>query len=369
MTCLQPISSDGLKYHHVVGTGGIGHGMFLLLEGDHTLGRNESRMASILPYKDFCKQHIILHYITILLDTKVEGSFQSFPIGKVGNDDIGKSLIEKMNTVGMNTKYIGISDDYGTLFSICFQYPEHTGCNIKTSKSASSCVSPEDISRFFQNFGFSGNQEIIVAAPEVPLISRIKLLEYGRRRGSITVASILSAEVDEFKRMHGFELVDILSINIDEAENIAKINGVSIAGETIVDACINTLLSIQPEISILITDGSNGSYCFDNNTLEYTPALAVPVASTAGAGDAFLAGTLVGLSCGLPLKGGKTDKWFAASPLKSAVELGVLLAALSVTTKDTIHPSANAKVLYEFAKTNNISFSDEFSQIFKEIIL
>src|ERR1700733_4478332 len=106
MICLQPFSSAGLQYNHVIGTGGIGSGMLFAMSGDHTLGRNESRMATLLPAKDFCKQHIIMHYLAVLLGSEIDGKFECLPIGSVGNDDVGKDLIKNMKATGMNTKHV-----------------------------------------------------------------------------------------------------------------------------------------------------------------------------------------------------------------------------------------------------------------------
>ena len=366
MIRLKPISQTGYDFDHIVGTGGIGSGIFFSMNSNDTLGRSESRMATLLPYEDFCKQHIIMHYISILLGAEVNGDFQSFPIGKVGNDDIGKNLVQKLKAVGMDIKNVTVSGDCSTLFSVCYQYPDHTGGNITTDGSASSKVTPENISLFFEEFNLSGVKEIILAAPEVPVGTRIKLLEYGRKRGSLNIASILSSEVDEFMQMYGFEMVDILSINIDEARNIAKISDDDPSSKSIIDACVRKLKNINPSISILITDGSHGSYCYTNNYLEFTPILDVPVISTAGAGDTFLAGTIAGLICGLPLVKGTSSNYFSASPVQCAVELGTLLASLSVTSPDTIHPTANAGLLYKFAMKNNVRFGDAFLKLFRD---
>jgi ribokinase len=92
MTSLRPILPGGFNYDHIIGTGGIGSGMFFSLKGNETLGREESRMAALLPYRDYCKQHIIMHYISVLLGAGINGTFQSYPIGKVGNDDTGGIL-------------------------------------------------------------------------------------------------------------------------------------------------------------------------------------------------------------------------------------------------------------------------------------
>lgn len=364
MKSLKPVGGSDLKYTHIVGTGGIGSGMFFLLKGNHTLGRNESRMAALLPCKDFCKQHIILHYISVLLGAK-KGNFQIFPIGKVGSDSIGKDLIEMMKDVGMNTKHVSVSAGSNTLFSVCYQYPDNAGGNITTENSACSNVSPSDISKFFPKENVEANKEIILAAPEVPINARIELLKHGRQRKSLNVASVLSSEIEEFKRMGGFELVDILSINIDEARSIAAMDEIT-ESKVVVDSCIRALVNINPLISVLITDGVQGSYCYHDNYLEFTPALKVQVSSTAGAGDAFLAGTVAGLCCGLTLTKGVSDQYFSKTPISNAVELGTLLASLSVTSQDTIHPSADAEMLYEFSKQNMITFSPAFLQIFED---
>ena len=362
MTCLRPVKT-GLKYDHVIGTGGIGSGIFFSMNGDHTLGRNESRMATLLPYKDFCKLHIVMHYLSVFLGAKVDGDFQTFPIGKVGNDDIGRNLVSQMKEAGMRTKDILVSGGDSTLFSVCFQYPDNTGGNITTENSASSSVSVENITSFFQDFKLSGEREIILAVPEVPLSARIKLLEYGRQRGSFNAASILSSEVEEFRKMNGFGMTDIISVNIDEASGIAK-TGRSAPIKKIIDGCVKSVIDMNPSISLIITDGPNGSYCCTKNYIEHTPVPDVKVLSTAGAGDTFLAGTLAGLCCGLPLTKGKGDLKFSGSPLQSAVELGTLLASLAVTSHDTIHQGADADSLFGFVKGNNFRLGKDFLMLF-----
>jgi len=364
MNTLKPIFSKGFAYNHIVGTGGIGSGIFFSIKGNETIGRNESRMATLLPYKDFCKQHIILHYISVLLGAKPDGEFQCYPIGKVGNDEIGRNLLSMMKATGMDITNVGIADNLSTLFSVCYQYPDHSGGNITTNESASSLVSPHDISNFFNRFKLNGTNEIILAAPEVPVETRIKLLEYGRLRGSLNVASVLSSEIGEFKKSDGFAITDILSVNLDEARRIADINNDSVSTETIIEACIKNLKEINPSITILITCGSAGVYCYSKNVLEFTPALKIPVVSTAGAGDAFLSGFMVGICCGLPLFKYASDEYFSATPLTSAVELGILLASLSVTSPDTIYADANADLLFNFIREHNLNIGEDVSKMF-----
>jgi len=358
MTTLKPINN--LAYDHIVATGGIGSGIFFSLQGNDTLGREESRMASLLPYKDYCKQHIILHYIAVLLGAGNDSAFKSFAIGKVGNDVTGKGLISQMNAAGIDTSNVSASQNHSTLFSVCFQYPDHSGGNITTAESASSEVSASDIDHFFETYEGPGEREIILAAPEVPVNTRIRLLEHGRKRRSLNITSLLSSEVEEFAALNGFNLVDMLFVNSDEIRHIAKADESS-SVETAVIEGLRKLVSINPSLTVFVTCGALGVYCYSAKHLEFFPALAADVVSSAGAGDAFLAGTVAGICCGLPLL--KKDK-NAAAILSTATELGIIVAAMSVTSQDTIHPGLNATLLFDFFKSKNLKCNDAFDSVF-----
>ena len=360
MKRLQPISSNDLLYQRIIGTGGIGSGMFFLLQGNETLGREESRMAALLPYKDYCKQHIIMHYISVLLGAEDDGSFQVYPIGKVGNDETGKNLLKQMQSVGMNTGHVKISDQHATMFSVCFQYPDHAGGNITTAESASSAVMPEDINDFFSVNDNITKTDIILAAPEVPVQTRLRLLEHGRQRGSLNVASLQSSEISDFTNGNGFSLTDMLFINLDEAKKIAQVNEET-GAETVVLTSIRNLIDINPDLTIFITCGAAGVYCYSKKHLEFFPSIPVDVVSTAGAGDAFLAGTIAGINCGLPLF--KRNKDHAAM-INTATELGVLVAALSVTAQDSIHVGLNSQLVSDFIKLRQLHCSEEFLKMF-----
>lgn len=364
MNTLISLNPAGLRYNHIIGTGGIGSGIFFSLRGNHTLGRNESRMASLESNYDFCKQHIIMHYIGVLLNDKAANNFKLFPIGKVGDDEIGKRLLQQMAEAGMDTGSVEIRKDSRTLFSVCFQYPDGSGGNITNDNSAGSHVTPAVISHFFEHYDLDGENGIILAVPEVPVESRVELLRNGKKNKCLNVASVLATEIIDFKKQGGFHLADIIAINIDEARHISEITDDSIGSEEIVETCIEKLVKFNSGIMILITDGANGSYCYKDNKLESTPALYAETVSTAGAGDAFIAGTISGICCGLPLHKGFSNSVFTESPLQTAVELGTLLASLSVTSPHTIHPDVNAKVLYEYANIKKALMGNDFIKIF-----
>lgn len=356
--------AQNLRYDHIIGTGGIGSGIFFSFPDAHTLGRNESRLARLEPFEDFCKQHIILHYIATLLNSETT-AFSTHAIGCVGTDRMGSVLLDKMSKAGINISAVRRSDLNSTMFSVCYQYPDFSGGNITTNNSACDEVSPKDIADFYDKYNRDGKKAIVLAVPEVPLAARIELLKFGRRLKSLNVSSVLSSEIASFQKINGFQLSDVISINRDEAYQIAgKKNGIKFL--EIVNKCITILTAENKSIIIIITDGSHGSYCYQDGHLEFTPSINTKVVSTAGAGDAFLSGVLVGLCLELPLLRGFDVEQLSARPLTTAIELGTLLAAMSVSAADTIHFGVNWNTLHAYAKKQGITFGSTFAK-FSEI--
>ena len=85
--CLN-IDTENCRYRAMIGTGGIGMGSFFALKGNHTLGREESRSGRFIERRDYCKLHIISHYVKTLLGD----GFATLPIGMVGDDEAGNRL-------------------------------------------------------------------------------------------------------------------------------------------------------------------------------------------------------------------------------------------------------------------------------------
>jgi sugar/nucleoside kinase (ribokinase family) len=216
------------------------------------------------------------------------------------------------------------------------------------------------------NFKTGEVDGIVLAVPEVPLETRIQLLRRGREGGYLNVASVLSSEVAEFKTCGGLGLTDLLAVNIDEARSMANIQDESSDTEIIINRSIEIIHRSNPDIMLLITDGAKGSYCFLHGKLEYNTIIPAEVISTAGAGDAFLAGTVAGICCGLPLQKGESNNSIMETPLMSAVDLGTLLASLSVTSSDTIHLGVDASFLLNYAQSKGLALSDEFRQMFRQ---
>jgi len=343
------MSAKDRRYRAMIGTGGIGSGRFICLDGNHTLGREESRSGHFLDSRDYCKLHIISHYVKTLLGP----DFRVIPIGKVGDDEVGHGLLEEMEAIGLDLSYVEAIAGESTLCGICFLYPDGTGGNLTEGQSASSAVDVDWITRAEREFRRFADQGIALAAPEVPLVSRKRLLELGSQYGFMRVASFTSAELLQADRLGMFQHVDLLSINLDEA---AALVGLSVEEKpplSIAEAAVAKLQGFNPYMRLAITAGAEGSWAWDGEHIRHQAAFPLEVVSTAGAGDAFLAALIVGLVADI--------SFFEAQ------ELATLVAALSVTSPHTIHPNIHRPTLLQFAQRVQAPLSESVRGLLEEV--
>lgn len=363
MTSLALQASPSAGFTQVVGVGGIGTGTIFALEENHTLGRNESRMGRLLEGRDYCKLHIVEHYIAVLLASKRSPEmFRVFAVGNVGNDAAGATLLGEMAEAGIDTRYVKVDPTFGTLFSVSFLYPDKSGGNITASNSAASRLSSSQLQECRTELAGAAEHGIALCLPEVPIAARQEFLRLATECGSYRVASFPSAEM---AAVHGLDLlsqVDLLSLNREETVAVAGVSSAATCGERILDECSAVAAAANPNIKILSSAGPDGVYVFEEGAWSHFPAVPVKVASTAGAGDALLAGVLAGLAAGLPLTGSSSptdNQSLTGFEIDSAIRLGLLLAGLSTTSPHTIHPAANLEGLLVFAREKKIELSDK----------
>jgi ribokinase len=336
------------SYDAMIGVGGIGSGSFFLLNGEHTLGREESRSGHFLDKNDYCKLHIIAHYVKALLGP----AFQVFPIGKVGEDDIGKKMLAEMEEAGILLDYVETDRVKHTLYSFCFLYPDKSGGNMTTDDSACSSVDGEFVSRAEKEFKKYNGRGIALAVPEVPLEARMKLLELATKYRLFRVASFNSEEMSGVIEAGVLEKVDLLCINLDEAASGIKININDFKPDQIVDRAVKAFTNINPGLHLSITHGKDGSYVWDGTEISYLPAIKVDVVSTAGAGDAFTSGLIAGIVAGYSLK--------------EVQQLASLAGSCSVTSPHTIHKEMDRLELCKTANKSNYSFSKNILKLLEE---
>lgn len=324
------------KIRQIIGTGGIGKGLFFLSYENEALGRNESRMAKLSDAKDYCKLHIVFHYLSSLLAPNVE----VIPIGKVGRDENGALCKEQMKSAGMKTDWIEESDEHPTMLSICIQYPDKSGCNITSDNSACQEVDSQYILKTVKELRVD-EDTVVVALPEVPLKSRIELLRYGKEQGAFCAASCGTAEIGAFVELKGPKMCDLIALNQEETAALAGMEAVTNLNEAKVAA--NIILKAFPHLYLWLTVGAGGSLLASHKKMIAYPALSdIEVKNTGGAGDASLAGLLIGYCQGLSLWEEQGDRYTAG-------ELAVLMAGMSVESADSINLEINWEKVEERA--------------------
>ncbi len=186
----------------------------------------------------------------------------------------------------------------------------------------------------------------------MPLEAREKLLQLGTQYNFYRVASFVSAEMRPAIEMGLLNMVDLLSINLDEAAAAAGIKAEAGAPLSVMVGAVHKLHRINPEMVVSITAGRTGSWTWDGKALHHLPSYPVSLVGTAGAGDAFMAGMIVGRVAGLNLC--------------QAQELAGLIAAFSITSPHTIHPELDRCSLLSYVEQNQISLSEPVKNLLME---
>jgi ribokinase len=330
------------RYDAVIGTGGLGSGLFLALEGDHTLGREESRAAILLDQEDRCKLHNILYYVQKLLGPRIA----VIPIGRVGDDDPGRLVLGEIAQDGFRVEHVHTTPGSPTLFSVCFTYPNGDGGNLTVSSSASALVSPEDVTAARGAFAAHAGRGIALAAPEVPLATRRKLLELGAEFGFLRVLALVSGELNQALNDGLFTLADVVSLNLDEAAAVAEIppDVVRPEPEEIAGRAVDRLRRENPDLNVVVTAGAQGSWAAGGRQLIHTVAAADTVVNTAGAGDAHLGGLVIGLAAGCDIA--------------AANRFATVISVQKVSALDTIHRGISVQSTLQTAARLGIELPD-----------
>lgn len=340
-------SEASSNYRRLIGIGGIGSGMFFALDGNHTLGRDESRLGRLLDIRDYCKLHIISHYVARLLGAAPGGAFRVIPIGKVGDDPPGRQMIAEMSAAGMETSYVQTVAGWPTMFSVCFQYPDGMGGNLTTSNSAAAKLACDDLDKLEHLFA---EPAVALAAPEVPLETRACFLKMAGKHGAFRAASFTTAEVAPARELGMFADLELVSLNEGEAAVLAGCAFEPSQPQPFLQACGQLLRTSYPKLRLVVTAGRLGAFAYSEGIWDFCPAPRVAVASTAGAGDALLGGLIVGEVSRIPfIRRDHSLRRTSMGVVASALDLAVLLASYTATSPHTIHPQASKEALLTFA--------------------
>ena len=334
--------------------------MVYALQGQHELGRNESRLGELLDSRDYCKLHIVIHYVARLMGSgRGPASFRAWPVGVVGNDAAGHQILTEMSAAGMDTQFVRKHPALKTPFSVCFIYPDGSGGNITSSNSAAGALSLDDLKAASPCMKAAGARGVALCLPEVPLELRRDFLELASDCGNYRVCSFVLGEIEEARRMGLFSLTDLLALNQEEASALLGDRpGQVLDGDLLAERAAE-FTATRPRLRLIVSAGREGAYGFEWGSSQFCPAPVLQPISTAGAGDALLAGVVCGLAAGLPfIERNESGSSFSGRILRTALDFGVLNASFSVTSPHTIHPDAVLKNLFAFAESHGASIPD-----------
>ena len=219
-------------------------------------------------------------------------------VGRVGADSAGESVKRELGRAGIDVSYVSTDTMLPTLFSVCFAYPSGEGGNLTTLNSASAAVTREAVEAtepLFERFEHRG---VALVVPEVPVPAREALLRLATKYDFLRAGSFVTAELGDAEIAPLIRNLDLLSINVEEASALAG----SAPGEEpaeVVAAAVEVMRARYSGPVMVVTAGRSGSWVWDGATLSHDGGIPAQVVNSAGAGDAHLAGHIVGLASGL----------------------------------------------------------------------
>lgn len=247
-------------------------------------------------------------------------------IGKVGSDPFGHFLKASLEQYGVNTDGLVVSPDDRTTLAFV-SLTEKGERDFYFFKGAHDTIIPSEVSlpENTNIFHFGSLTQISVNANR----TTEKLIGAAKKQGALisydpNVREALWGDVHRARLiiLDTAKKVNMLKVNEVEAQLLSKTTNVKDAAKKLYTENLDILL---------ITHGEKGSYY---KTAQYEGAIAAPkvdVVDTTGAGDAFNAGFLFGLT-----ETGKRASELSHDDLKQILKRAVVIGSLTTTKKGAV---------------------------------
>lgn len=214
--------------------------------------------------------------------------FQTAIVARIGNDDPGAAIVEDLSLDNVHTELLRVSTKEQTAYSTLL-----TAKNGERSalvyRGTSNSFSTTDIpwkkltSKWLYITTLGGNLELLQ-----------KILTQAKRQGIKVALNPGRAELKRAVEMRELlSAMSVLIVNLEEAQQLAEFEDKD-------PVKLAKRLS-YPELTVIVTNGSQGAYAYADGQAWYTRTTNVKAVSRTGAGDAFGSGTVAGLAKGLTL--------------------------------------------------------------------
>jgi ribokinase len=233
-------------------------------------------------------------------------------VGRVGRDAFGRELTRTLRDEGVSTRSVLTSDR--STGAALIEVDERGENSIAVAPGANADLLPEDVSRK----AIAGS-DVVAAALEVPLASIEAAFRLARLCGARTVLNAAPAQSVPLSLLR---LTDVVIVNEPELAMLLGRDPRDSLGESEAQAARE--LQTAPEQLVVVTLGERGALALVGDSVVEQPAFRVATVDSTGAGDAFVAGFLVG-------------RWWTDGVV-SALRLACAAGALA-TTRPGAQPS------------------------------
>ena len=227
-------------------------------------------------------------------------------IAKLGDDSFGKSSLESLKKLNINTTYITIARQ--TPSGVALISIDEVGRNsIIVAPGANSKLSPTDIDQAEEDIKKAG---VIVSQLEIPLETVEYIASISKK---YNIPFILDPAPARSLTKNLLAMTSIIKPNETEA---SELTGINVTCKDTAIKAAEKLLEMGPETAI-ITLGSNGVLIANNGQKTFIDRIKVEAIDSTAAGDAFTGALAFGIAKG--------------ASVQEAAEFANFVAALSVT--------------------------------------
>ncbi len=273
----------------------------------------------------------------VAVDIKViDKGIDVYACGKVGDDDDGAFVIKTLANYGVNTDNVCVDKEQTTSFTdvMSVNGGERT---FFTYAGASAVFGDKDIPCDFANVKML-HLGYFLLLDKVDNGDGVAILKRAKEKGVMTSIDLVSENSNRYNVVIPcLKYTDNLIVNEIEA---GKLTGIEPKTENLKDICQKLMeLGVRERVIIHLP---NCGVCYSKNGFTFVPSLDLPngyIKGSTGAGDAFCAGSLVGIYNGM------TDK--------EILEFGSMCAAVSLREADAIGGLMDKKQIVEFCSKFN----------------
>jgi ribokinase len=211
-------------------------------------------------------------------------------IGCVGDDASGHQVRQALAAEGIGVQTLGVTTEAATGTALIAVDAEGRN-QIAVAPGANRALTVADVDRCQADFAWA---EVVVCSLEVPVAAVRRALQCARAQG---VRAVLNPAPLPDQGLDFLALTDYVTPNESEARRLTGVVVTDLDGAARAAAAVRALGAAHA----IVTLGERGALADGPAGRLHVPAVAVPVADTTGAGDAFNGALAVALAEGRPL--------------------------------------------------------------------